>query len=143
MFAPATHRHEAEVAQHTGLDARMTATGVEAVRGVQVVCHTEVPDGVEERAVRAAYREAYADEPFVRLVAHKRGTYRYPEPKILLGSNYCDIGHVWDDASRRLVVVAALDNLVKGGAGNAVQCLNVRMDWPESYGLSFPGLHPV
>ncbi|WP_369187725.1 N-acetyl-gamma-glutamyl-phosphate reductase [Streptomyces sp. R08] len=143
VFAPATHRHEAEVAQHTGLDARMTATGVEAVRGVQVVCHTEVPDGVEERAVRAAYREAYADEPFVRLVAHKRGTYRYPEPKILLGSNYCDIGHVWDDASRRLVVVAALDNLVKGGAGNAVQCLNVRMDWPESYGLSFPGLHPV
>ena len=143
VFAPATHRHEAEVAQHTGLDARMTATGVEAVRGVQVVCHTEVPDGVEERAVRAAYREAYTDEPFVRLVAHKRGTYRYPEPKILLGSNYCDIGHVWDDASRRLVVVAALDNLVKGGAGNAVQCLNVRMDWPESYGLSFPGLHPV
>ncbi|WP_328832929.1 N-acetyl-gamma-glutamyl-phosphate reductase [Streptomyces sp. NBC_00252] len=143
VFAPATHRHEAEVAQHTGLDARMTATGVEAVRGVQVVCHTEVPDGVEERAVRAAYREAYADEPFVRLVAHKRGTYRYPEPKILLGSNYCDIGHVWGDASRRLVVVAALDNLVKGGAGNAVQCLNVRMDWPESYGLSFPGLHPV
>ncbi|MFF6987098.1 N-acetyl-gamma-glutamyl-phosphate reductase [Streptomyces sp. NPDC010273] len=143
VFAPATHRHEAEVAQHTGLDARMTATGVEAVRGVQVVCHTEVPDGVEERAVRAAYRESYADEPFVRLVAHKRGTYRYPEPKILLGSNYCDIGHVWDDASRRLVVVAALDNLVKGGAGNAVQCLNVRMDWPESYGLSFPGLHPV
>ncbi|MER7923563.1 MULTISPECIES: N-acetyl-gamma-glutamyl-phosphate reductase [unclassified Streptomyces] len=143
VFAPATHRHEAEVAQHTGLDARMTATGVEAVRGVQVVCHTEVPDGVEERAVRAAYREAYADEPFVRLVAHKRGTYRYPEPKILLGSNYCDIGHVWDGASRRLVVVAALDNLVKGGAGNAVQCLNVRMDWPESYGLSFPGLHPV
>lgn len=143
VFAPATHRHEAEVAQHTGLDARMTATGVEAVRGVQVVCHTEVSDGVEERAVRAAYREAYADEPFVRLVAHKRGTYRYPEPKILLGSNYCDIGHVWDDASRRLVVVAALDNLVKGGAGNAVQCLNVRMDWPESYGLSFPGLHPV
>ncbi|MGQ4432157.1 N-acetyl-gamma-glutamyl-phosphate reductase [Streptomyces sp. SAS_260] len=143
VFAPATHRHEAEVAQHTGLDARMTATGVEAVRGVQVVCHTEVPDGVEERAVRAAYREAYAAEPFVRLVAHKRGTYRYPEPKILLGSNYCDIGHVWDDASRRLVVVAALDNLVKGGAGNAVQCLNVRMDWPESYGLSFPGLHPV
>ncbi|MGW3307558.1 N-acetyl-gamma-glutamyl-phosphate reductase [Streptomyces sp. NPDC001073] len=143
VFAPATHRHEAEVAQHTGLDARMTATGVEAVRGVQVVCHTEVPDGVEERTVRAAYREAYADEPFVRLVAHKRGTYRYPEPKILLGSNYCDIGHVWDDASRRLVVVAALDNLVKGGAGNAVQCLNVRMDWPESYGLSFPGLHPV
>lgn len=143
VFAPATHRHEAEVVQHTGLDARMTATGVEAVRGVQVVCHTEVPDGVEERAVRAAYREAYADEPFVRLVAHKRGTYRYPEPKILLGSNYCDIGHIWDDGSRRLVVVAALDNLVKGGAGNAVQCLNVRMDWPESYGLSFPGLHPV
>ncbi|WP_043666563.1 N-acetyl-gamma-glutamyl-phosphate reductase [Streptomyces xylophagus] len=143
VFAPVAHRHEAEIAQHTGLDVRMTATGVEAVRGVQVVCHTELAPGADHRAVRAAYREAYADEPFIRMVAHKRGVYRYPEPKILLGSNFCDIGHAADEGSDRLVVIAALDNLVKGGAGNAVQCLNVRMGWPESYGLSFPGLHPM
>jgi N-acetyl-gamma-glutamyl-phosphate/LysW-gamma-L-alpha-aminoadipyl-6-phosphate reductase len=143
LFAPLTHRHEAEVAQHTGLDAHMTATGVEAVRGVQVLCHTTVREGTKEKEVRAAYREAYADEPFVRLVAHKRGTYRYPEPKILLGSNFCDVGHAFDRDSGRLVAAAALDNLVKGGAGNAVQCLNLRMGWPEDHGLGFPGLHPV
>ncbi len=89
-----------------------------------------VPRGLRRRAVRPPGGSQAGHLPLSRA-------------QVLLGSNYCDIGHVWDDASRRLVVVAALDNLVKGGAGNAVQCLNVRMDWPESYGLSFPGLHPV
>ncbi|MEW1910626.1 N-acetyl-gamma-glutamyl-phosphate reductase [Kitasatospora sp. NPDC085895] len=143
VFAPVGHRHEAEIAQLTGLEVRMTATGVEAVRGVQVVARVEAAEGVDDLAIRRAYREAYRDEPFVRIVAQRRGTYRYPEPKILLGSNFCDVGHVYDGKSGRLVLIAALDNLVKGGAGNAVQCLNIRTGRPEGLGLSFPGLHPI
>lgn len=139
VFAPVRHRHEAEVARLTGLDARMTATGVEAVRGVQVVCHAGGP--LEERAIRLAYREAYGDEPFVRIVAHRRGAHRLPEPKILLGSNFCDIGFAVDED--RVTLIAALDNLMKGGSGNAVQCLNIRMGWQETLGLEFPGLHPI
>ncbi len=139
VFAPSRHRHEAEVAALTGLDARMTATGVEAVRGVQVVCHAT--GDVDEKTLRRAYRARYADEPFVRIVAHRQGSYRLPEPKILLGSNYCDVGFAADGG--RVTVVAALDNLVKGGSGNAVQCLNIRMGWPERLGLEFPGLHPI
>jgi N-acetyl-gamma-glutamyl-phosphate/LysW-gamma-L-alpha-aminoadipyl-6-phosphate reductase len=142
VFAPAGHRHQAEVAALTGLDVTMTATGVEAVRGVQVVCHARARGQLDERALRRVYRERYAGEPFVRVVAHRRGTYRYPEPKILLGSNHCDVGFALG-AGGRVVAVAALDNLVKGGAGNAVQCLNVRMGWPETEGLGFPGLHPI
>ncbi len=141
VFAPARHRHEAEVARLTGLDARMTATGVEAVRGVQVVCHATASGPVDEKALRRAYRARYADEPFVRVVAHKQGTFRLPEPKILLGSNYCDVGFAAD--GDRITLIAALDNLVKGGSGNAVQCLNIRMGWPERLGLEFPGLHPI
>jgi len=143
VFAPLGHRHQAEVAQLTGLEVCMTATGVEAVRGVQVVCHARASAPLDERALRRVYRERYAGEPFVRVVAHRHGTHRYPEPKILLGSNYCDVGFAVDAASGQVTLIAALDNLVKGAAGNAVQCLNIRMEWPERLGLEFPGLHPI
>jgi N-acetyl-gamma-glutamyl-phosphate/LysW-gamma-L-alpha-aminoadipyl-6-phosphate reductase len=139
VFAPVRHRHEAEVARLTGLNVRMTATGVEAVRGVQVVCHAT--GSLDERALRRAYREHYAKEPFVRVVAHRRGTHRLPDPRILLGSNYCDVGFAAD--GDRITAIAALDNLVKGGSGAAVQCLNIRRGLPETMGLGFPGLHPL
>lgn len=143
VFAPWGHRHEAEIAQATGLSVAMSATGMPAVRGVQVLCRTQARPEVTEQVVRSAYRRHYAAEPFVRVVAERRGTYRYPEPKILAGSNFCDVGFSLDPGSGRLVLVAALDNLTKGGAGNAVQCLNIRMGWPERSGLGFLGLHPV
>ncbi|TDB78271.1 N-acetyl-gamma-glutamyl-phosphate reductase [Micromonospora sp. KC723] len=143
VFAPAGHRHEAEIAQACGVRPTMTATGVEAVRGVQVLCRATLRDGADERTVRRAYRTHYADEPFVRVVAQRRGAYRLPEPKILTGSNFCDVGFAVREENRQILAVAALDNLVKGGAGNAVQALNIRMGWPETLGLGFPGLHPV
>ncbi|MEU3756688.1 N-acetyl-gamma-glutamyl-phosphate reductase [Streptomyces olivoreticuli] len=142
IFAPNSHRHQAEITQSTGLPVSMTATGVEAVRGVQVLCRVQLTEGTDERALRRAYREAYADERFVRVVAQKRGLYRLPEPKILSGSNFCDVGFSVGDEPGTAVVVGALDNLVKGGSGNAVQCLNIRQGWPESLGLEFTGLHP-
>lgn len=139
VYAPVRHRHEAEIAQMTGFDVRMTVTAVEAVRGVQVACHaTGTPD---EKVLRRAYRARYAGEPFIRIVARKQGMYRLPDPKILAGSNFCDIGFATEDG--RVTLIAALDNLMKGGSGNAVHCLNVHMGWPERLGLEFPGLHPA
>lgn len=143
VFAPNGHRHEAEIAQALGLPVTMSATGMPAVRGVQVLCRVRAAADVTEQRIRAAYREHYADEPFVRVVAEKRGTYRFPEPKILAGTNFCDVGFALDPETGALTLIAALDNLVKGGAGNAVQCLNIRMGWPERSGLGFLGLHPV
>lgn len=137
------HRHEAEILQQTGLRAHMTATGVEAVRGAQVLCRTTLVAEQTEKDVWGIYREHYVNEPFVRLVNQHRGHYRHPEPKILIGSNFCDIGFAVEEDSLRLYAVAALDNLVKGAAGNAVQCLNIRMGWSERLGLDFLGLHPV
>lgn len=139
VYAPVRHRHEAEVAQMTGFDVRMTVTAVEAVRGVQVICHAT--GTLDERGLRRAFRARYGDEPFIRIVAQKQGTHRMPDPKILSGSNYCDIGFAAE--GDRVTVIAAIDNLVKGGAGSAVQCLNVRMGWPDRLGLEFPGLHPI
>lgn len=143
VFAPAGHRHEAEIAQATGLTVRMSATGVEAVRGVQVVCALRPRSAVSELDVRRAFRTFYGNEPFVRIVAHRRGSFRYPDPKILLGSNYCDVGFAVGEGGLRVTAMGALDNLVKGGAGAAVQCLNIRQGWPETLGLEFPGLHPI
>lgn len=143
VFAPLRHRHDAEITQLTGLDVHGTATAVEAVRGVQVVCHAQARADVDERKLRDLYRGYYRDEPFIRIVAQRQGAYRHPEPKILTGSNYCDIGFAVDADSGRVVLIAALDNLVKGAAGGAVQCLNLRLGCAERAGLEFSGLHPV
>ncbi|MFJ9418685.1 N-acetyl-gamma-glutamyl-phosphate reductase [Streptomyces sp. NPDC101227] len=142
VFAPTRHRHEAEMAQATGLTVRMSASGVEAVRGVQVLCRVRLAPGADERAVRAAYRASYRHEPFVRVVAERRGIHRFPDPKILSGSNFCDVGFSTEPDSPHALLIGALDNLVKGGAGNAVQCMNIRLGLPEHTGLEFTGLHP-
>lgn len=143
-YAATGHRHEAEIAQELqgGARVHLTATAVERVRGILVSAHVFVPDGTSDRDVLAAFRDAYDDEPFVRLVLARKGIHRVPDPKILDGTNYCDIGFELDNASGRLVVMSALDNLVKGTAGHALQSLNIAMGWDERLALGFTGLHP-
>lgn len=150
-FQPTGHRHTAELIQELGwLSSRelhqhiaFSATAVELVRGVLITAHVFVNEAVDERTLWRLYRDAYQHEPFIRLVKERNGVYRYPEPKILAGSNYCDIGFELDVSQGRVVVIAALDNLMKGAAGNAVQALNCMCGWDENMGLTFPGLHPV
>jgi N-acetyl-gamma-glutamyl-phosphate/LysW-gamma-L-alpha-aminoadipyl-6-phosphate reductase len=141
VFAPFDHRHEAEVSEALRADVSMTVTATPQVRGVQTLTKVTVGE-VGERELLAMYREDYGAEPFVRLVNSPRGTYRYPDPKVLLGSNYCDVGVVADNRGKALVI-GSLDNLMKGAAGGAVQCMNLMLGLPETCGLTFPGLHPV
>ena len=96
---------------------------------------------VPKRALWDAYREAYGDEPFVELVAGGSGTYRYPEPKVVAGTNTVEVG--FEPAGDRVVAFAALDNLQKGAAGTAVQATNCALGLPETSGLERRGLHPV
>ena len=147
-FAPTGHRHTAEVQQALALarvatDVHLSATAVDNVRGVLATAHAFMTPGVTEKDVWKAYREAYNAEPFVRIVKERTGLYRYPEPKILSGSNYADVGFEMDAATGRVVALCAIDNLMKGAAGTAVQCANVMMGWDEALGLEFPGLHPI
>jgi len=120
-----------------------SATAIELVRGVLVTAHVFINERLDERALWRIYREAYQREPFIRLVKERSGVYRYPEPKILAGSNFCDVGFALDVEQQRVVVISALDNLMKGAAGNGVQALNCMFGWDETLGLTFPGLHPV
>ncbi|GAB1326050.1 N-acetyl-gamma-glutamyl-phosphate reductase [Streptomyces sennicomposti] len=143
MAKPHGHRHTAEIEQACEVPVHMTVTGIEAVRGIQVVCHITPSRAVTEREVWALYRAAYRDEPFVRLVRERSALRRIPDPKILSGTNYCDIGLSLNAEGDHLIVVAAIDNLVKGGAGNAVQCFNIAVGHDETAGLRFAGLHPA
>ena len=149
-FKPTGHRHTAEVEQELrspdsgrGPCVSFSATAVEAVRGVLATAHIFLDKPLSERDLWQVFRRCYGQEPFIRLVKESGGLYRYPEPKILTGSNYCDVGFELDPRGDRVVVLAALDNLMKGAAGQAVQAMNVRFGFDEDAGLGFPGLHPI
>jgi len=142
-YAPAGHRHTAEIEQETGARVALSCHAVEAVRGVLSTVHASVTHPVDDKELWRAYRSAYGEEPFVRIVHESDGIHREPEPKILAGSNFCDLGFASDPHGNRVVALAALDNLMKGAAGNAVQCFNIRHGVPETTGLEFLGLHPI
>ncbi len=148
-YQPVGHRHTIEIERCLELFAsdihvHISATAIEMVRGILVTIHAEpAASGLSEKDVWLAYRSAYADDPFVRIVKQKHGLYRYPEPKLLQGTNFCEIGFALDPRGGNLVVLGAIDNLVKGTAGTAVQCMNLMAGFPETTGLDFPGLHPV
>ena len=140
-YRPSGHRHIAEMEQELGNQIYFSATAIEMVRGILLTAHLFVNDGITEKDIWKTYRQVYGQEPFIRIVKERQGIYRYPEPKILVGSNYCDIGFQLDGA--RLVVVSAIDNLMKGAAGQAVHAMNVMCGFEETQGLDFPGLHPI
>ena len=143
-YQPTGHRHTAEIEQELqGSKVSISATAIDMVRGLLVTIHTTPKANITEKEIWKAYRQWYGKEPFIRIVKESTGLYRYPEPKILQGTNYCDIGFELDKRSNRLVIIAALDNLVKGTAGQAVQAMNCIFGFLETDGLTFPGLHPI
>ena len=146
-FKPTGHRHTAEIIQELAIkkipEVHFSATGVEAVRGILATCQVILKNDVEEKDIWMTYREFAKDNSFIRIVKEQKGIYRYPEPKIITGTNMCEIGFEKEEGSNRLVVISAIDNLMKGAAGQAVQCLNIRKGWEETTGLATVGLHPV
>ena len=146
-FMPTGHRHTAEILQTLGetgaVQVHFSATAIDMVRGVLATSHVFVRDNLKEKDIWKIYRDTYRSEPFIRIVKEREGSYRYPEPKLLSGTNYCDIGFELDESQNRLVVISAIDNLMKGSAGQAVQAFNLMHGVDETSGLSFPGLHPV
>ena len=143
-FSAYGHRHTAEVIQELGLpDVHLSMTSVDLVRGALAAAHAFVNPGVTEKDLWRAFRAWAEVEPFVRLVKDRRGIYRVPEPKILAGSNYADVGFELDPDSGRVVAMAAIDNLMKGASGSAVQAMNLMCGFDETAGLGFPGLHPI
>jgi len=147
-YSPTNHRHVAEIEQELEFNKQrpkvyFSATAVDVVRGILVTCHTFLKEDLKEKEIWKVYFKEYSLEPFIRIVKEKSGIFRYPEPKILQGTNFCDIGFEKEKDGKRLVVLGAIDNLGKGSALNAVQCFNLMSGFEETLGLEFPGLHPI
>lgn len=143
------HRHTAEIEQELNAisDEQITVSlspyAVNMVRGILSTVHVFLKKPLNIKDVWRIYRQFYKDEPFIRLVRDTKGLYQLPNPSILVGSNFCDIGFELDAHINRMVLLSAIDNIVKGAAGQAVQCLNIILNLDERTGLLNPGFHPV
>ena len=138
------HRHTPEMEQNlTAAGAgpvtlSFTPTLAPMPRGILATCTARVRPGTATADVREAWVTAYADEPFVHLLPEGR----WPSTGSVLGSNTVHVQLVLDERVGRVVAVAAVDNLTKGTAGAAVQCLNIALGLPESAGLPVAGVAP-
>jgi N-acetyl-gamma-glutamyl-phosphate reductase len=124
------HRHAAEIEQELGVSVTFVPHLVPLDRGILETIYTRVPVGTAPDVVADAYRRTYEGAPFVRLTGAA-----LPGIRQVAHTNFCDIGWALDPATGRLVVVAVLDNLLKGAAGQAVQCFNVAFGLDECAGL--------
>jgi LysW-gamma-L-alpha-aminoadipyl-6-phosphate/LysW-L-glutamyl-5-phosphate reductase len=109
-------------------------------RGILTTCFVEVPSGESDETIAGLYRRWYDDEPFVRFLED-----RVPEVAAVSGSNYAEVAFTLGDphdGARTLAVQSALDNLIKGGAGQAIQNMNLMLGLPETMSLEDPGPWP-
>jgi N-acetyl-gamma-glutamyl-phosphate/LysW-gamma-L-alpha-aminoadipyl-6-phosphate reductase len=140
-YEPLCHQHEPEIRQALGdphgerLQTSFVAHSMDTARGIFVTLHALLPEPLDESALRRRYTDFYKESPFVRVVAGS------PALQNVAGSNFCDIGLATRE--RQVIVMAALDNLVKGMAGTAIQNLNLMCGLPETTGLWAPALRPV
>jgi len=139
-----SHRHIPEIIQNLeaagGEDVRIsfTPTLVPMARGILATVTAPIAEGVNVEAVRAAWEEAYADEPFVHLLPEGQ----WPSTAATLGANTALMQVAVDGKAGRVVIVCAIDNLVKGTAGAALQSMNLALGLPEALGLNVFGVAP-
>jgi N-acetyl-gamma-glutamyl-phosphate reductase len=126
------HRHQPEMEQEIGRPVLFAPHLVPMTRGILATCYVRLNREVD---VRNLYEQAYADEPFVRLLPPGE----LPQTRATYGSNFCDLA-VYQDDRGLAVIVSAIDNLVKGAAGQAIQNLNAMFGLPETEGLWAPAI---
>jgi N-acetyl-gamma-glutamyl-phosphate/LysW-gamma-L-alpha-aminoadipyl-6-phosphate reductase len=148
-YQVAGHRHTAEVEQELNalssdpVKISFTPHAVNMVRGILATIHTFPKQKLENKDLWRVLREMYGNEPFVRLVKYQKGPYQLPDPKVTLGTNFCDIGFEIDEHANRLLLFSAIDNMTKGASGQAVQCMNIQLGIDETTGLKSTGFHPM
>ncbi len=143
-YGVTSHRHTPEIEQElsriAGEDVNVLFTPhlVPATRGILSTVAAAALSETSSEELAAIYRDFYKDSPFVRIC--ESGT--YPEIRFVRGSNYCDIGLAYDERTRKIIIISAIDNLCKGASGQGVQCMNIMFGLPEQSGLAFGGLTP-
>lgn len=143
-YAVAQHRHAPEMDQELSVRAGeqlhilFVPHLIPINRGILSTCYARVEGEVSTEGGYAVYQKRYKDEPFIRICASGI----FPSTTEVRGSNYCDLGVLVDDSSGQLVVISAIDNLVKGASGQAVQNMNIMCNFPETMGLEQIPLAP-
>ena len=135
-YSVLTHRHTPEMEQAIGAQLLFTPHLAPMVRGILATCYARPTTGVTLDALQGALHDAYADEPFVTVHGGPVG------PKAAFGSNSAHVAVTLDPRTGWVVAFGALDNLVKGAAGQALQCANIILGLPETAGLSAIGVAP-
>ena len=139
-----THRHTPEIIQNltvaggTGVTVSFTPMLVPMSRGILATSTAKLTDGATAASVRKAFEDAYANEPFVHLLPAGE----FPRTADTIGANTALIGLAVDEAAGRVVTITAIDNLVKGTAGAAIQSANIALGLPETLGLTTNGVAP-
>lgn len=143
-YGVATHRHTPEIEQalsllnDTPIMVNFTPHLVPMSRGILATAYATLQPSINNSDITNAFETAYGKEPFIRL----RGEGSYPNTKYVRGSNFIDIGWHIDPRTRRVIVLSAIDNLVKGAAGQAVQNLNIACGYEETTGLQLIPMYP-
>lgn len=143
-YGVTTHRHLPEIEQELGLLAgkemvvSFTPHLTPMTRGMLSTIYSTLNNKLDTEELLKIYTEFYAGEPFVRVLPAGM----LPASKMVSGSNYCDLGMVTDRHTGRLVVISAIDNLIKGASGQAVQNMNIMLGLPEETGLAGVGIYP-
>lgn len=127
-----SHRHTPEICEHSGADVIFTPHVAPWDRGIVSTIHASLSKGFDEAAVRSILTQQYGEEPFVRLLP--AGS--WPSVSAVRGTNFCDMALAVDASRNHLIAASAIDNLVKGAAGQAVQCFNIRFGLPQTSGLA-------
>lgn len=143
-YGVAVHRHTPEIEQElsfaAGREVRISFTPhlVPQTRGILTTVYAALRTGLSTAELLEIYRDFYSSEPFVRVLP--QGV--YPQTKSVTGSNLVHLGAVADPRTGRAVLMGAIDNLVKGASGQAVQNMNLMFGFPETTGLDFSGVFP-
>ncbi|KLU59889.1 N-acetyl-gamma-glutamyl-phosphate reductase [Peptococcaceae bacterium CEB3] len=143
-YGVAEHRHTPEIEQELSeaagreLVVSFTPHLVPMIRGILVTIYAEIKEGVNESDLRAAWGESYQEETFVHILPE--GV--WPQTKFAAGGNHAFLQLTLDRRTGRAVIAAAIDNLVKGASGQAIQNMNILFGLPEDLGLKGPGIWP-
>ena len=136
------HRHKAEISQElTRLDQTLrninfTPHVIPSIRGILTTAHLFTKEPLSTDELRSIYEDFYGNKPFIRLSPYA------PSLTAVRGSNFCDIGLESDKENNRVVVLSAIDNLVKGASGQAIQSMNLMFGLDETLGLWLPAAAP-
>lgn len=132
------HRHIPEIEQEFGATVTFTPHLVPLTRGILSTAYVRLTQARTSEQLTALYREFYKGEPFVRVLNSGQS----PNPRHTRGANVCEVSAFVDPRTGTAILMAALDNLVKGAAGQAVQAFNLMQGWDETLGLQDSGLYP-